>query len=38
MPYAKRRLVLVRPDGHVGIVTDSPQAVQDYLKRISSPG
>jgi 2-polyprenyl-6-methoxyphenol hydroxylase-like FAD-dependent oxidoreductase len=34
----ERRLVLVRPDGYVGIVTDDPQAVQNYLKRISSPG
>ncbi|GAB3431690.1 FAD-dependent oxidoreductase [Flindersiella endophytica] len=34
----ERRLVLVRPDGHIGIVTDDPQAVQNYLKRISSPG
>ena len=31
----ERRLILVRPDGHIGVITDSPQTIQDYLRRIS---
>jgi len=38
VPDNERRLVLVRPDGYIGVITDSPQTVQDYIRRITCTG